>query len=101
MWRNLLYSIFFAVQFNFYFPAYGQANFTIINYTTENSLPQNTVKDFHFDNAGFLWIATEDGLVRYDGSVFKNFSVAAVHTLNNRITSLNYGMDKRLFGRRN
>jgi ligand-binding sensor domain-containing protein len=36
-------------------------------------LPQNAVYALEKDNSGFLWIATEEGLVRMDGSIPKVF----------------------------
>jgi PAS domain S-box-containing protein len=44
-------------------------------YTLEDGLSQNTVFALLQDQQGFLWIATQDGLDRYDGytfTVFKN-----------------------------
>ncbi len=35
--------------------------------TTEDGLPQGTVYDTLQDSKGFVWLATEDGLIRYDG----------------------------------
>ncbi len=37
----------------------------------EHGLSQSTIKDILQDQAGFLWIATDDGLNRYDGYSFK------------------------------
>lgn len=42
-------------------------------YNTDNGLPQNSVKSIAFDRAGFCWLATEMGLVRFDGRNFKVF----------------------------
>ncbi len=39
-------------------------------YSTDNGLPQNTVKDIIKDKYGFIWLATESGILRYDGSNF-------------------------------
>lgn len=39
-------------------------------YTTDNGLPQNSVKDIVKDKYGFIWIATEKGVLRYDGQNF-------------------------------
>ncbi|MGE5521396.1 MAG: sensor histidine kinase [Candidatus Dadabacteria bacterium] len=75
----------------------GQHEYTITNINSENGLPQNTVKDLHFDNAGFLWIATENGLLRYDGYVFKTFSSHDVEPINNRIIRLNCNPGNQLF----
>lgn len=44
-----------------------------IFFNNENGLPQNTVFDIEKDDFGFLWIATEEGMVRYDGSTFTQF----------------------------
>jgi class 3 adenylate cyclase/ligand-binding sensor domain-containing protein len=39
-------------------------------------LPSNTVLDLAQDGSGFIWIASYDGLVRFDGSSFSLFSRA-------------------------
>lgn len=39
-------------------------------FTDENGLPQNSVKAIMKDEVGFLWLCTENGLVRYDGRHF-------------------------------
>jgi len=44
------------------------------NYTLQNGLPFNNIRDIKQDRTGFIWIATENGLSRFDGKVFKNFS---------------------------
>ena len=53
-----------------YFALYAQTDLVWQNYTTENGLPQNSVKDIITDKYGFLWIATENGITRFDGSQF-------------------------------
>lgn len=53
----------------------AQTNLT--EYTEINSndgLIQNTIRTIYQDKAGFIWIGTEDGLSRYDGRNFKNFT---------------------------
>ncbi|MBO9151647.1 sensor histidine kinase [Chitinophaga sp. GCM10012297] len=50
--------------------------YTVEHFTDENGLPQNSVKSIAPDNAGFLWLATENGLVRFDGQKFRNFNGA-------------------------
>jgi ligand-binding sensor domain-containing protein len=49
-------------------------DFSITHYTTENGLPQNSVKAIAMDQFGFYWLATEMGLVRFDGHNFKLFN---------------------------
>lgn len=52
----------------------GQDNpYSIVQYTTDNGLPQNSVKDIKFDKAGYCWLSTEMGLVRFDGKDFKTY----------------------------
>lgn len=51
--------------------------YTISHYTDENGLPQNSVKFIAPDEEGFLWLATENGLVRFDGDHFRNFNVSS------------------------
>ncbi|MDP2041590.1 MAG: two-component regulator propeller domain-containing protein [Algoriphagus sp.] len=41
-----------------------------------NGLPQNAVFALEMDNHGYLWIATEEGLVRFDGISHKIFDQA-------------------------
>lgn len=43
------------------------------SWSTENGLPQNSVHQILQTKDGFLWIATEDGIARFDGVVFKTF----------------------------
>ncbi len=44
-------------------------------FTTDNGLPSNHIYDMTEDNQGFLWIATNNGVSRFDGKYFQNFSV--------------------------
>ncbi len=47
----------------------------IQQYTTENGLPSNGIKGLQWDeNTGFLWMATEAGIVRFNGVDFKSFT---------------------------
>jgi len=46
----------------------------ITQFTTENGLPGNNVYNLLEDHKGFLWVATNFGLSRYDGYTFKNYS---------------------------
>src|ERR1700742_1739126 len=40
---------------------------TLEHLTTADGLPQGTVYETLQDSQGFIWLGTEDGLVRYDG----------------------------------
>jgi len=53
----------------------AQNSYTIKQFTTENGLPSNGVKGIQWDETtGFLWIATEAGISRFDGINFKTFT---------------------------
>lgn len=45
------------------------------HYTTKDGLPSNNCYYTLQDKKGFIWIATDAGVSRFDGSVFENFSV--------------------------
>lgn len=45
------------------------------HYTTKHGLPSNNCFFTLQDKKGFLWIATDAGVSRFDGAVFENFSV--------------------------
>ncbi|AUC77035.1 histidine kinase [Olleya sp. Bg11-27] len=44
------------------------------NYTTKDGLPSNHVYKLAQDQKGFLWIATDKGLVKYNGNTIKTFT---------------------------
>ncbi len=46
-----------------------------IHYTTKQGLPTNHVYDMAEDVNGFIWFATKQGLVKYDGETFKTFTI--------------------------
>jgi signal transduction histidine kinase/ligand-binding sensor domain-containing protein len=50
-----------------------QQNYTFTNYTTAQGLPDNIINGITQDSRGFIWIATAEGLSRFDGKNFKNF----------------------------
>ncbi|MEP7239001.1 MAG: two-component regulator propeller domain-containing protein, partial [Ferruginibacter sp.] len=51
-------------------------NTQTIFYTTKDGLPSNSIYRTILDNHGFLWIATDNGLARYDGKTFKTYTTA-------------------------
>ena len=50
-------------------------DYNVINYNSDNALPQNSIKGMAFDRNGFLWMATEMGLVRFDGRNFREYNM--------------------------
>lgn len=45
-------------------------------YTTDHGLPHNIVYSVLQDSKGYIWIGTDDGLVRFDGKAFKTYRSA-------------------------
>lgn len=56
-------------------PAFGQ-QFICRHFGMEDGLPSNHVYGALQDRKGFIWFATDNGVSRYDGLEFKNFSSA-------------------------
>ncbi|OYT15027.1 MAG: hypothetical protein B7C24_15260, partial [Bacteroidetes bacterium 4572_77] len=46
------------------------------NYSNLDGLPSNEVFHSHFDSKGYLWIATNDGVSRFDGEHFVNYYIS-------------------------
>ncbi|HJQ27069.1 MAG TPA: two-component regulator propeller domain-containing protein [Blastocatellia bacterium] len=58
-------------------------------WTIDNGLPQNSVNAIVQTKDGYLWLATFDGLVRYDGVKFVVFNVRNTPGISsNRVTAL-------------
>lgn len=43
------------------------------HYTTSHGLPANCVRDICQDDAGFIWMASDGGLTRFDGKTFRYY----------------------------
>ncbi|HEY9006738.1 sensor histidine kinase [Ohtaekwangia sp.] len=54
---------------------HGQ-EFRFHEYRVENGLPSDVIKAVAQDSLGFFWIATDDGLVKYDGLHFHTYKNA-------------------------
>jgi len=73
---------FFFILFNFYFllaifPALSRAQEgNIFNLNIDNGLPSNHVYGAITDRHGYLWIATPNGVARYNGYDFKLFNLS-------------------------
>ena len=50
------------------------AQYDFRSWTTDNGLPQNLIRGVYQTPDGYLWIATLDGLARFDGVRFTTFS---------------------------
>lgn len=63
--KVLLFSILWCIFA--YNPAFGYESIVFNNITIENGLPQSTVEYITQDSNGYIWIGTNDGLVRFNG----------------------------------
>lgn len=72
--------------------AYGQVlQASVKHYSTDDGLSSNAISKIKQDDFGFLWIATWNGLSRFDGYEFYNYETGAISqipNLHNRISSL-------------
>lgn len=72
--RNYIFTIilFFTLSFHqLYGQSFDEKDFTL--YTTKDGLSDNRVTDITQDAYGYLWIATRQGLNRFDGNSFRTF----------------------------
>lgn len=53
-------------------PARGRLPLQVL--ASSDGLPNDSITAFHTDSRGYLWIGTLDGLSRYDGSRFVNYT---------------------------
>lgn len=53
-------------------------------FDSESGLPQNSVKEIVRDSIGYIWIGTEDGLVRFDGQKFTTYYKEELGSQSNR-----------------
>lgn len=54
--------------------AYAIDSGGVINYTSKNGLPTNNVYSFIQDKYGYIWMATDNGVVKYNGYSFRIFN---------------------------
>ena len=51
----------------------AQEMINVRHYSIEDGLSQNIVQDMLQDNDGYIWLATWNGLEKFDGYTFKNY----------------------------
>lgn len=80
-------------------PLSAQSTYHIQRFTTDNGLPSNGIKGLQWDaQTGFLWIATEAGIARYNGAEFLLFNRANTPELfSERMLFLLKTRDGRIF----
>lgn len=55
--------------------SYAQ-DFPMVHYTVDDGLPSNTVYNVYRDSRGFLWVATDKGIARFNGIRFEKFTTS-------------------------
>jgi hypothetical protein len=75
--RNLACRISLCLSIALLTPSPGHAQFRVDAWTTENGLPSNWVRALTQTRDGYLWLTTQDGLVRFDGMRFRVFNKSA------------------------
>lgn len=91
------YVIYFLFQF---LPASSfaqQSNYSASHFTNENGLPQNSIRGVEIDKEGYLWLATEFGLARYDGKSFRLYNQNNTAIKGDRIIQMGLLQDSSLF----
>jgi len=88
--KNLKHLIsFFGLLFSLNILA--QQNFSVENFSVEKGLPHSVINQILQDKKGFIWLATYNGLSKYDGYSFKNYKSKPsdkVFMKNNRIDQM-------------
>lgn len=86
-YRLLIRGLALAICIFVMMPCQGQliGDYSVTNYTDENGLPQNSVNAIARDSKGFLWLATEAGLVRFDGQSFFTYDKTIFGISENRV----------------
>ncbi len=73
MKSNRYFLIFTVLFFINILQGYCQ-DFPLVHYTMDDGLPSNTVYSIYRDSKGYMWIATDKGISRYNGISFENFT---------------------------
>ena len=77
-----LYTILFILAFS---GIQAQNNYFEEWYSAEKEdIPQNSIKSIAPDKHGFLWMSTENGLLRFDGRKFKVYNSSNTNLKSNR-----------------
>lgn len=72
--RTFLRSLFFCIAFFTATVLWGQQP-ALRNYSVDDGLPSSEIYHIIQDSKGYIWMATNMGVSRFDGRTFKNFDV--------------------------
>ena len=88
--------LFFILSIGLVLNIYGATELRSTQMRTSDGLPNNSIRYIYQDTKGFLWLATLNGLSRYDGNSFLTFRPQAgdkVSLSDNRIFDLTEDKD--------
>lgn len=91
--RLLLKTVLLSVLLHSVSAGAQQLQATLSHYSTDDGLPSNAIGDIRQDSYGYLWIATWNGLSRFDGFSFRNYSTGAESNMpfmHNRILNMEF-----------
>lgn len=88
--------------FFYLFSAVGvsQPSGILTHFSNDVKLSQSRIIDIQQDKKGFIWLATYNGLIRYDGSIFQDFKVGQSDSLNlksNRVRKFTFDNNGRIW----
>ncbi len=94
-------SLFICLVIFFPSNADAQKKYVFERLNSENGLPANGIKGLQFDEKNrFLWIATESGIVRYNGHNIQSFAdISKNENLDGRIVFFENTRKGKLFGK--
>jgi len=73
------------------------SGYSVQHFTDENGLPQNSINDLLFDDAGYLWLGSQVGLIRFNGFSFKLYYPDDKAAMESNILLLGKGKGKSLY----
>ena len=79
-----------------------QLQASLKHYSTDDGMTSNAISNIVQDDLGFIWIATWNGLSRFDGFNFVNYETGAIShipLLHNRITELTVDQQQNIWMR--
>ena len=98
--KRLLLSIFTIAVFQSAIAQQLQASLS--HFSTDNGLTSNAISNIYQDDYGFIWIATWNGLSRYDGYNFYNYRTgngSRIKNLHNRIYDISIDQSQNIWMR--
>ena len=96
--KNLVWASFLSALLCVLLNSITLAQYRFDSWTTDNGLPQNSVLAITQTHDGYLWLATLDGLVRFDGVRFTVFNKSNTpQLLSNRVRTLYCASDGALW----